>query len=144
MAYTSNESGRNEIYVQSFPSPSTKYAVSTAGGEDPRWRRDGKELFFRAQTPGFSSGGATAMMSVTVEVAGEALKFGIPAALFDSHVILRGHAGAPEAVQYSVTADGKRFLVARQLAPEDSVPAAEPLTVVLNWTTELQRLVPTR
>lgn len=132
IAFTSNESGRNEVYVQSFPSPGTKYAVSTAGGVQPRWRHDGRELFYLAAVPGISGGGITTMMSVKVDAAGAGLKFGIPEALFNSYAAPAGHA-AP-IFQYSVSSDGNRFLVARQLAAANSNPAETPLTIVLNWT----------
>ena len=131
MAYTSSESGRNEIYVQSFPSPGTKYQVSTFGATQPRWRGDGKELFY-VQGATYGSGVIPRFMSVNVEAMGNSLRFGIPEALFDSYAALGDHL-AP-AYSYAVSADGKRFLVARQLAAEGSNPGEGPLTVVLNWT----------
>lgn len=137
MAYASNESGRNDIYVQSFPSPGTRYVVSTAGGTQPRWRRDGKELFYLAQTPGFSSGDSTGMMSVNVEAAGAGLQFGIPEALFDSYAATVGPQTHTPVFQYSVSADGKRFLVAHRLTVGNANPAEVPLTVILNWTSAL-------
>ncbi len=137
MAYSSIESGRNEIYVQSFPSPSTRYAVSTDGGIQPRWRRDGRELFYLHAPQGSAS--QQAMMSVTLEPAGAGLKFGVPAALFDAYAASSLHGGLPMVFQYAVSSDGNRFLVARQLGAENAAPGETPLTVVLNWTSLLNR-----
>jgi serine/threonine protein kinase/Tol biopolymer transport system component len=132
MAYNSNESGRAEVYVQSFPSLGTRYQVSTAGGTQPRWRGDGQELFYVVLPPS----GAGTLMSVKVEATTAALRFGIPERLFDSHAIAPEH--APPAFGYSVTADGKRFLVARPLVAVNANPAETPLTVVLNWPSALR------
>ncbi len=74
-AYTSNESGRDEVYVQSFPRPAGKWQVSTAGGGDPRWRADSRELFY--------IGADRRLMSVSV-TAGEGFKSGAPIPLFDT------------------------------------------------------------
>jgi hypothetical protein len=137
IAYISNESRRNEIYVQSFPAPGTRYQVSTDGGTQPRWRRDGKELFYlTALDTNVSNGGTAGMMSVSVAAAGTGLRFGIPEKLFDSYALGIGVAHPP-AFSYAVTSDGKRFLVARQLAAENS--NTTPLTVDLNWTSLLAR-----
>jgi eukaryotic-like serine/threonine-protein kinase len=141
IAYSSNESGRYEVYVQSFPSSGTRYQVSTDGGNQPRWRGDGKELFYlTGVTASVSNGGTAGMRSVRVEAAGAGLRFGIPERLFDSYALWIGGIGAnhPPAFSYSVTSDGKRFLVARQFAAENSDPAEMPLTVVLNWTALLR------
>jgi eukaryotic-like serine/threonine-protein kinase len=120
MAYSSDESGRREVYVQAFPASSGKWQISTAGGAFPRWRRDGKELFYLAADQ--------KLMAVAVQ-ADSTLQAGRPQALFDAHVF-----GAP-IVPYSVSADGQRFLV--------NTPAQEvnssPITVVLNWTSELKK-----
>jgi Tol biopolymer transport system component len=136
LAYSSNESGRNEIYVQSFPALSNRYAVSTAGGTQPRWRRDGRELFY-LQIP--VGGGEAVLMSVTLEPTGERMKFSVPEALFNPYVASALHGGLPTVFQYAVSSDGMRFLVARRLAADTSNPGAEPLTVVFNWTAALNR-----
>ena len=127
IAYGSNKSGRSEIYVQSFPSPETKYAVSTTNGTQPRWRRDGMELFYLRQP----TSPTETIMSVKVEPAGAGLKFGVPERLFDSYAARQIHPASSS--PYSVTADGNRFLVARRLAARDARPEETPLTVVLNW-----------
>ena len=78
------------------------------------------------------------MMSVDVETTSRGLQFGIPAKLFDSYAIsiLAPH---PAGFSYSVSSDGKRFLVARQLAAANVNPAETPLTVVLNWQAALKK-----
>ena len=109
VAYVSDESGREEIYVTSFPGHTGRRQVSTAGGTRPRWRADGRELFFGAR------GGK--LMVVEALPNGD---FGDPKELFQ----LRG------ARDYAVAADGQRFLV--DVSLED--PSSAPATVVLNWT----------
>jgi hypothetical protein len=125
MAYTSNESGRDEVYIQSFPAPGRKRLVSTNGGVQPRWRRDGRELFF------VSSDGKL----MTVAVSGEAtLGVGTPAILFNVPFTPSGSGTASALTQYDVTADGERFLLS--VPPETSTV---PITVVLNWTAGLKK-----
>jgi eukaryotic-like serine/threonine-protein kinase len=121
VAYQSNESGRGEIYVQSFPVASGKWQVSTSGGSDSAWSADGKKLFYRAADQ--------KLMAVDVE-AGETFKAGIPQALFAARVqpgIARN--------KYVVSGNGERFLFVAPLGRE----ALTPTNVVLNWTAELGR-----
>ena len=73
LAYQSNESGRKEVYVQSFPDPGGKWQVSTAGGVDPRWRADGKEIYYRAPDQ--------KLMAVEVQAGGD-FPAGVPQPLF--------------------------------------------------------------
>jgi eukaryotic-like serine/threonine-protein kinase len=122
VAYASNESGRNEIYVQSFPTPSAKAQVSLEGGNQPRWRRDMKELFYTASD--------RRLMAVPITV-GAALTPGPPAVLFETHLL---DTTLTSSSQYDVAPDGQRFLmnVAKQTA-------AVPVTVVLNWPSSLKR-----
>lgn len=120
VAYRSPESGRNEIFVQGFnlnPSQSRgKWQVSTEGGELPRWRSDGKELFFHFTDSFFA---------VDVTTDGPAFTAGIPKRLFDIPAV-----GASSSHgEYVVTRDGQRFLVAMQ---SDKAPA-QPIEVVVNW-----------
>ena len=136
IAYPSFESGRSEIYVQSFPSPGTRYQVSTGSGQEPRWRRDGRELFYRVTSA--NNAGTAGLMSVNVETTGTGLGFGIPERLFDSSAAVIGAPHSPW-FSYSVTADGQRFLVARELGAAAADPAETPLTVVLNWMAALPR-----
>jgi Tol biopolymer transport system component len=121
VAYQSNESGRPEIYVQSFPVATGKWQVSSAGGSDPSWRADGKEIYYRSADQ--------KLMAVDVQ-AGESFKAGIPKALFAARVqpgIARN--------KYVASADAKQFLF---VAPRGR-DALNPTTVVLNWSSELGR-----
>jgi Tol biopolymer transport system component/predicted Ser/Thr protein kinase len=131
IAYVSDESGLNQyqIYVQSFPAGAGKFQVSTgAGGMQPRWRRDGKEIFYLAADG--------KLMAVGVQTA-PTFEAVAPKALFDPQ-IARGRAPPWVFFRYDVTADGKRFLVnSVSTAPESSAPA--PITVVVNWLAALKR-----
>jgi Tol biopolymer transport system component len=122
LAYQSNESGRPEVYVQNFPGPGGKWQVSTAGGIEPAWRADGKELFFGALDQ--------KLMAVDI-VPGETFVVGVPRALFLASVSpnrnVRSH--------YLPSADGKRFLLLAPLGRESMVPT----TVVVNWNAGLSR-----
>ena len=121
LAYASDESGRSEVYVQPFPGPGAKSQVSTAGGVQPRWRGDGRELFYREDNGRF--------MAVPISAPGTAFEAGTPRALFD----LR--ATSTPGTHYDVTADGQRFIVSVPVQAE----GASPLTLVLNWPALLQR-----
>ncbi len=118
LAYESNETKRNEIYVQSFPKSGGKWQVSTDGGTGPVWSRDGKELFFR---------GANGKLMVAVVRSGPGNKFDNDLAkpLFD----LPGGAGT-----FDVNRDG-RFLIPAPVGQSTSAP----ITVVVNWTAGLKR-----
>jgi Tol biopolymer transport system component len=124
MAYASDESGRSEIYVQSYLGDERRVPVSTGGGVRPMWSADGKELFFVA---------GDAMMVVAIQSNGA---FGAPRKLFNRSSFLINE----RFQSYSVSPDGKRFLMI-QLAP-DSAP--RQLNVILNWTEELRQRVPAR
>jgi Tol biopolymer transport system component len=120
VTYSSNESGRREVYVQEFPEARNKWQLSTSGGAQPFWSGDGKEIFYR--TPDAH------VMSVPVKTGG-GFTAGVPRALFQArfaNVVARAH--------YRPTPDGQRFLV---LAPlrQETIP---PTTVVLNWTAGLR------
>jgi hypothetical protein len=127
VAYRSNAGGRNEIYVEPFPPASGggKWRVSNNGGVMPRWRRDGKELFYIALDG--------KLMAVEVSTAGGNFKFGIPQPLFDPQIY--GGGLTPGAMRFDVTADGKRFLVITQVTETSS----SPMTVILNWPALLKR-----
>ena len=127
MAYISNESGRDEVYIQSFPTAGSKRQLSTGGGVQPRWRRDGRELFYLA------SDLKLMVASVTGDPAGVGFEVGAPTALFQTQLPYFG-TGAPDLRQaYDVTADGQRFLF--NLPAEES---GSPITAILNWTAALQ------
>jgi hypothetical protein len=128
MAYTSDASGQREVYVRPFPAGAGEKRISIAGGEQPRWRGDGKELFF--------VGGDGKMMAVPVKaVAGTKLSFevGIPQPLFEAHL-------APSVnnlmFEYDVTADGERFLVTTTGSSSTSAPA---LNMVVNWDAGMKK-----
>jgi serine/threonine protein kinase len=119
IAYQTDESGQSEIVVQAFPEPRGKSKVSTAGGSQPRWRADGKELYFIAPDG--------KMMAVPVHPAGATFDAGIPVALFPTR-ILGGPVSVLNRPQYDVSRDG-RFLI-NQLVEEST---ASPITLILNW-----------
>lgn len=121
LAYVNNESGRNEVYITSFPKAAAKWQVSVSGAVRPRWRGDGKELFF--------SVGTTGIMAVDVTTTGNSVTLGTPHLLFHANM-QSGPLG-----QYDVTRDGKKFLVNSQ----NTQGGPNPLTLVTNWTSELQR-----
>jgi serine/threonine protein kinase/Tol biopolymer transport system component len=127
VVYTSNESGTNEVYVQPFPmSTGGKWAVSNGGGSQPRWSRDGKELFYF--TPDSS------LMDVSVSTTGGTFQPGVPKPLFRA-AILGGAGGGPGvAWRWDIAPDGKRFLM--NTALDDA--AASPVTVILNWQSMLK------
>lgn len=117
VAYTSDESGTNEIFVQSFPTaPTAKWQVSNGGGNFVRWRKDGKELFY------VSLDGA--LMSVAVKPSSDGLAFSPPQRRFPVHGLV-----GPRVYPYDVSADGRRFLILRPPAQ----PHATPLTLLMNW-----------
>jgi Tol biopolymer transport system component len=122
MAYASDESGQNQIYVQSIPTGGAKWQISTAGGSEPRWRRDGKELFYIASDQ--------KLMAVPMKVSAAGVEAGTPQALFEDVP-----AGAPERFTYQPTADGQRFLF---LAPANT-EAPAPITVLLNWQSRAKK-----
>ena len=124
MAYTSDKSGRNQVYVRPFPPAEGEWPISIAGGEQSRWSSDGKEIFFEAADG--------KLMAVPVKAASGAkpsFEAGAPAALFEAHM---QHLGTDVLFEYDVTADGKRFLINTTSAPGSA--SAAPLTVVLNWS----------
>jgi len=118
VAYQTNESGRPEVYVQAFPGPGGKWQISTAGGGEPQWGPDGKELFYLAQGR---------IMRVAVQT-GASFEAGIPELAFGATLrpITTNN-------RYLLSRDGRRFLLLSSLL-QDSTP---PTTVVLNWTAEL-------
>ena len=125
MAYVSNESGHNEVYLQPIPASGAKRQISTAGGDDPRWRRDGKELFYIAAD--------RQLMAVPVNIGGAApgsFEIGLAQALFE---IEAGGGARP----YQPAADGKRFLV--NVAAGGDAAVATPITVITNWQAGLRQ-----
>jgi serine/threonine protein kinase/Tol biopolymer transport system component len=131
IVYASNESGRYEIYLRPFPDSGGKWQVSTLGGIQPRWRRDGRELFYVAPD--------NRLMAVPIRAAsnGRVLDPGAPVALFTTRLASGANiagAGFSASAQYGVASDG-RFLM--NVTTDDA--AAPPITVVLNWTAGLKK-----
>ncbi len=127
IAYASDESGRSEIYIQPFPAPpngGSKTPISRDGGSQPRWRRDGKELFYS------SPDGKLMAVDVTQ---GPIFKASAPRTLFQVPVAQIGHnVGGSQVLGWDVAPDGKRFLI------DTATISTEPVTVVLNWPAELK------
>jgi eukaryotic-like serine/threonine-protein kinase len=123
LAYASDESGLYEVYVQSFPKGGGKRQVSTGGGNHPRWRRDGRELFY------YAADGK--LMAAPVQ-RGESFEVGAAIALFEFRA---GNALTSIRAPYAVTADGQRFLINAVVETEPNAP----LTVVVNWTAGVKR-----
>src|SRR5208282_5981568 len=120
LAYANNETGRFEVYIQPFPSGGGRWQVSTAGGSRPNWRKDGKELFF------FSTD--QQMMAVDVSQKGASLQLGAPHALF------KATTGSGPSGPYTVSADGKKFVM-NTVLPQS---ITEPLTLIINWQADLE------
>lgn len=115
VAYASDEAGTGEVYVRRFHGSAGSWRISTEGGSVPRWRRDGKELFYVSRGK---------LMAVDVKASESSFEPGVPKVLFEKSGIN----------DYDVSRDGQRFLIAVSV---ESSP--EPITVVLNWTAGLKR-----
>lgn len=124
VAYTSNESGKWEVQVAPFPGPGGNWQVSTTGGSEPRWRRDGKELFYMAADG--------KIMAVEVKE-NSTFDAGAARALFQTY--RREPISSSDLFSYDVSADGQRFLVNTDVSNTTSVS----LTLVSNWNTDLQK-----
>jgi eukaryotic-like serine/threonine-protein kinase len=132
IVYTSDETGRNEIYVRPFPTGEGRWQISSKGGFYPKWRRDGKELFYME-----TSASPRNVISVKVNPAGPTFEYGDPAVLFDSLFANAGHGSPYQA--FTVSPDGQRFLIPRPEGIDDQGTASAPITVVLNWTAGLKK-----
>jgi Tol biopolymer transport system component len=127
LAYESNRSGQFEIYVRPFPNVDEReWLVSTNGGRQPTWTRNGAELFY--------VGLDGSLMTVSVEARGLVWSAGVPKRLFDNRYFSGG--GVPR--QYDVTPDGQRVLV---LKPVTDPIQSRRILVIQNWVQELRRLV---
>jgi hypothetical protein len=126
IAYDSNESGRDEVYVipYPYPGPGSKIRVSTDGGRQPRWNPAGGELFYLS---------GARMMSAAVETDGD-FDFETPGEVFQSAALIEVNANNPDAFQYEYSPERQEFLILT-----DGIDTAEQqhLRVILNWTAEL-------
>ena len=132
LAYESNESGRLEIYVRPFPNVGAwKRQVSTNGGTQPLWARNGQELFYESRGT---------LMRALVKM-GSTFEHGTPEKLFDAPYLVR-HAGGGLGRMYDVSADGQQFLMTKETGEADERPPSPRIILVQNWFEELKRLVP--
>jgi eukaryotic-like serine/threonine-protein kinase len=135
IAYTSNESGKNEVYVRPFPGVEAgRWPVSTSGGDSPLWSPTGRELFYR-------SGDAVMAVAVKTE---PTFSLGLPTVLFrgayDSTAV-----GSGDLSPWDISPDGKRFLMIKQaMASTSKGGGPRKINVVLNWTEELKQRVPVK
>src|SRR6266511_1493521 len=123
IAYESDDSGSYEVYVQPFPASGAKWQISSGGGMQPRWRHDGKELFYLAPNK--------KLMAVDVNLGNGTLEAGVPKVLFQTRVI--GYPGPRNS--YECSADGQRFLMNSLQSDAGLIP----VTVMVNWTGDLKR-----
>lgn len=152
LAYSSNETGRSEIYIRPFPAGPGRTQVSVDGGVFPRWRNDSRELYFMNL---ISFGG---VMASEISINGTSVDRAVPIRLFQAHFINVAHAGGQHHA-YAVSGDGQRFLIPGFSQPQQAfggvgptsaaivpvviadrqanaggVPGSgNPITVVLNW-----------
>ncbi|MFQ5745416.1 MAG: hypothetical protein ACE5HV_17825, partial [Acidobacteriota bacterium] len=125
LAYVANEEGRDEVYVRPYPETGSRFRISSDGGTEPLWRRDGRELFFR---------NGDRMMAVAIETE-PSFRAGRPETLFESAFVL-DQFGNPN---YDVSPDGRRFLMI-----EGTASTTTQVPVIVNWFEELRRLAPPR
>jgi len=119
-ALSSGESGRSEVYVQAVPPANGKWQISFGGGSQPRWRNDGKELFFVSLD--------RKLMAVDMQAATGGAA-GAPRILFSLMTRMVGRES------YDVAPDGQRFLISSAVSSETS---DAPITVVLNWWADIK------
>jgi dipeptidyl aminopeptidase/acylaminoacyl peptidase len=125
VSYSSDETGRLEVYVQRYPPTGGKWQISTRGGTDARWAPDGKELVYLAPD--------RTLMSVQLETAGTAPMPSTPRPLFQTRI--SGPLGPGVRFNFVVGTDGERFLIVSDT--EEASPS--PIIVVLNFTAELEQ-----
>jgi serine/threonine-protein kinase len=128
IAYTSNEGGKNEVYIKPYPN-GRREKISTGGGSDAAWGPDGKELFYC---------NGKKFMRVTIQTTPE-FEASNPELLFEDDYIMTRFPGHRN---YDISRDGKRFLMIKQI-DEQPTPVTD-LNVVFNWFEELKELTPTK
>jgi dipeptidyl aminopeptidase/acylaminoacyl peptidase len=134
IAYRSDETTRNQVYVQSFPSGAGKQQISSNGGSIPRWRRDGGELFYMDALTGGR------LFSTDFKTNGNAFEFSSPHSMFETGFVNfnYGQHAAGLGNVYSVSADGQRFVMARSISNLTGA-GNTPITIVLNWPVALPK-----
>ncbi len=136
LAYQSDESGQNEIFVRPFPNVGGGLRqISTGGGSQPLWARNGQELFYLAPTG--------TLMSVRIEH-GSTFAVAAPTKLFEGRGRYYLGGGVNQGRTYDVSLDGQRFLMIKTSGGTDGTAAPASITVVLNWFEELKRLAPAK
>jgi len=131
LAYQSDEGGRPQVFIRSYPDGRTKFQVSTTtDGLRPRWRADGRELYYAVAF------GGQPLMAVSVEHGGQGLTLGRPQPLFSFSPPSVGH--DTPFFPYAPAPDGKRFLIMRLAVGANVVARDAPVTVVLNWQAALR------
>ncbi len=120
VAYVSNESGANQVYVAAYPGPGGKWQISTAGGSRPTWRRDGKEIVYLS--------GDDKLMATEVNAKGSNFEVGAVKQLFQAKPQRPG-------TVYDATRDNQRFLVNTSSAQKSTTP----VTLVVHWTADLKK-----
>jgi eukaryotic-like serine/threonine-protein kinase len=134
LAYQSDETGRDEIYVTAFARAGGKHQISSEGGLQPLWARTGKELFYRSRDG--------SIMSVVVD-GKTAWSAATPTKMFEGPYYYGGGSAANNLGRtYDVSPDGLRFLMIKLGAGSDQVVARRSMVVVQNWFEELKRIVP--
>jgi eukaryotic-like serine/threonine-protein kinase len=126
LAYASDESGRYEIYVEPFHPPGDRVQISHDGGSQPKWRGDGRELFYRSLDG--------QLMAVDIQAAASGLEVGTPAVLVPADALRTVPGVNPGGNDYAVTADGQRFLVMMRVEED----ARQRIHVVTNWPSRLE------
>ena len=121
LAYSNDETGRMEVYIQPFPGGAGRRQESSAGGARQSWRNNGKELYFWSIDQH--------LMAVDMHENGADLQLGTPHALFKASVV-----SGPTGI-YTASADGKKFVMNTVLPQSQS----EPLTLITNWTADLKQ-----
>ena len=127
LAYYSDESGRKEVYVKPYPAPGGKWQISTDGGMEPVWNRNGREIFYRS---------GDKMMAADI-ASQPSFAAGKPQMLFERTYV----PSTGTAPNYDVSPDGQRFLMLKPV--EQARAAPTQINVVLNWFEELKQKVPT-
>ncbi len=133
LAYVSDESGQPQVYVQPFPGPGRRHQISTNGGREPLWARDGRTLYYLAPTAPAADGQMVMAVPVT---SGTRFTSGKPKPLFQTR-----YGGTTPVRGYDIAKDGRFLMV---LSEPVTIPAATHLDIIQNWSTDLLQKVPSR